>query len=137
MNLSCEMQCTITSARATRRRNWIKNETTAVGSNLMSASVDTDGATVLLTAAEAVPAAAMLVANPISVQSSGILDASEIAAAMRAMTAAAEWLTLAAAPIEAAVQQQQQQQLPPWHLHRSWHHVIQQHQQQLAYNSKC
>jgi Lamin-B receptor of TUDOR domain len=128
-------------------------ESTAVGSDLMSPGVDTDEATVLITADEAVPAVDVLVANTNSVQSSGMLDASEIAVAMRAMTAAAEQLTSAAVRIELAVQQQQsqqqqqqqqlplpppqqqqEQQLPPWHLHNSWHHlVLQQQQQQQVY----
>jgi hypothetical protein len=50
----------------------------------------TDEATVPVTTDEAVLAAAVLVANSNSVQSSSTLDASEIAVAMRAMTAAAE-----------------------------------------------
>jgi hypothetical protein len=116
-------------------------ETTAVGSDSLSASAEINDATVSLTKNEAVPAADVPAAD--SLQSSSILDASEIAVAMRAMTAAAEQLTSAAARIEVAVQQQrqsqqqqQQQQLPPWHLHRSWHHVVLQHQQQAYYQQQ-
>jgi hypothetical protein len=65
---------------------------------------------------------------------------SELAAAMQAITAAAERLASAAARIEAAVQtqrcehSQQPQQvisvLPNWQMHDSWQHVMLQQQQQ-------
>jgi Lamin-B receptor of TUDOR domain len=118
-------------------------DTTAVGGDSLSASADINDATVSLTANEAVPAADVPAADTNSLQSSSILDASDVAVAMRAMTAAAEQLTSAAARIEVAVQQQrqsqqqqQQQQLSPWHLHRSWHHVMLQHQQQAYYQQQ-
>jgi hypothetical protein len=108
-----------------------KVETIAVGDSLLSAA--TDETTVPVTA---VPAANVLVADTNSVQSSSISDVSEIAVAVRAMTAAAERLTSAASRIEAAVQQHQQQQQPQWHLHHSLHRIMlqqQQQQQQQAY----
>eukprot|EP00953_Heterococcus_sp_UTEX-ZZ885_P018437 10298-Heterococcus_DN1.PRE.1 len=65
---------------------------------------------------------------------------SELAAAMQAMTAAAERLASAAARIEAAVQSQRREQsqqpqqvisvLPNWQTHDSWQHVMFQQQQQ-------
>jgi hypothetical protein len=66
------------------------------------ASASLSEVTVTLTSA----AAGVPTADTNSLQSAGILDASEIAVAMRAMTAAAEQLTSAAARIEVAVQQQ-------------------------------
>jgi hypothetical protein len=67
-------------------------------------------------------------------------DPSELAAAMQAMTAAAERLASAATRIEAAVQQQRREQsqqpqqvisvLPNWQLHDYWQHVRLQQQQQ-------
>jgi hypothetical protein len=81
-------------------------------------------------------------------QSPSSPDPSELAAAMQAMTAAAERLASAATRIEAAVQQQhvarpqQPQQissvLPTWQMLYYWHHVKlqqqqQQQQQQLVY----
>ena len=68
-----------------------------------AATVCTDEATVPVPANKGVPAAAVAVADTNSVQSLGTLDASEIAVAMKAMTAAVEQLTSAAARIEAAV----------------------------------
>jgi hypothetical protein len=70
---------------------------------------------------------------------------SELAAAMQAMTAAAERLASAAARIEAAVQSQRCEQsqqpqqvmsgLPNWQMHGYWQHVMlqQQQQQRLVY----
>jgi hypothetical protein len=73
---------------------------------------------------------------------------SELAAAMQAMTAAADRLASAATRIEAAVQTQRCEQsqqpqqvisvLPNWQMHRYWQHVMlrqqqQQQQQQLVY----
>ena len=107
-------------------------ETAATGSNSLHNGVDSDIVATPAAKDGALSIADALVAN--FEQSLSNLDASEITAAMRAMTAAAEGLASAATRIEAAVQtvqilqsQQQQQQLftlPPWQLHHSWQHVM-------------
>jgi hypothetical protein len=117
-------------------------EVTAVGSTAQPSTVDTEVATVSVRANKARPAADVPAADTNSVQCSGMLGASEIAAAMRALTAAAEQLTTAAARIEAAVQtqrvqqpqpQQQQQHMlavHPWQMHRHWQQAMLQRQQE-------
>eukprot|EP00953_Heterococcus_sp_UTEX-ZZ885_P018651 10419-Heterococcus_DN1.PRE.1 len=72
---------------------------------------------------------------------------SELAAAMQAMTAAAEQLASAAARIEAAVQSQRCEQsqqpqqimsvLPNWQMHGYWQHVMLRQQQQQQQRLVC
>jgi hypothetical protein len=113
----------------------------AVSSAPLTPSVDVDmTGTTLLAVDSAAP-----VGDTGASQSPSSPDPSELAAAMQAMTAAAERLASAAARIEAAVQtqrceqsQQPQQMMsgwPNWQMHRYWQHVMlrQQQQQQLVY----